>query len=256
MKMKRLVTPSEAARYKSDMKKALNASKDDFIIQFRPKGPGEGSGIAQEVFGEPRLKGLNEEARVTPEVPDGLGDDSSSSSSEIVIEDISSDDDKVPINDADMTMQAEDATDTTVITTESISEVTKNDNTVTLTSGNVKMTYVEMVIDQQVTEEQIPKQQNETTNVDAHIAPFLNEHEHADINLYELLKNPGESEVQSMMDVPVTQATLAALIHPPIESTVTLSPHTTTIPSSLPLPTQLIQDKTKRFVKKSTFPNS
>ncbi|GKC36008.1 hypothetical protein Tco_1048392 [Tanacetum coccineum] len=34
MKMKGPVTPSEATRYKSDMKKALNASKDDFIIQF------------------------------------------------------------------------------------------------------------------------------------------------------------------------------------------------------------------------------
>nr|GEX92613.1 hypothetical protein [Tanacetum cinerariifolium] len=44
---------------------------------------------------------------------------------------------------------AEDATDTTVIATDSVVEVTKNDNAVTLTSKNVKMTDVEMVTDQQ-----------------------------------------------------------------------------------------------------------
>nr|GFD16561.1 hypothetical protein [Tanacetum cinerariifolium] len=73
-----ILKPSEVARYTSDMKKALNARKDDFIIQFRPKGPDEGSGIALEVSDEPYLKGSNEEAGVTPEAPDGLADDSSS----------------------------------------------------------------------------------------------------------------------------------------------------------------------------------
>ncbi|GJU32319.1 hypothetical protein Tco_1175908 [Tanacetum coccineum] len=143
-------------------------------------------GIRIKVSDEPHLKGSNKEAGVTPKVPDGPGDDSN-------------------------------ATDTTVIATNSVAKVTKNDNTVTLTSENVKMTDVEMVTDQH---------------------------------------NPGESEVQSMVDVPVTKATPVALRHPPIESTVTLSPDTATIPSSLPPPTQPIQVKTKRFMKKSTFPNS
>ncbi|GKC52434.1 hypothetical protein Tco_1075179 [Tanacetum coccineum] len=124
--------------------------------------------------------------------------------------------DEVPVNDADIFMQTEDATDTTVITTDNVVEVIENDNIVTLTSENVKITNIKMVTDQQ---------------------------------------NPGESKVQSMLDVPVTQATLTALRHPPIESTMTLSPDTTTIPSSLPPPTQPIQVKTKRFVKKSSFPN-
>nr|GEX92614.1 hypothetical protein [Tanacetum cinerariifolium] len=150
------------------------------------KGPvtpseGEGSGIALDVSNEPHLKGSNEEARVTPEVPDGQGDDSSSSSSEISVEEISSDDGEVPINDVDMSMQAEDATDTTVIATDSIVKVTKNDNAVTLTSKNVKMTDVEMVTDQQVTEEQIPKQHNVPANVDAHIPPA------GDAQAYDLL---------------------------------------------------------------------
>ncbi|GKA32153.1 hypothetical protein Tco_0718520 [Tanacetum coccineum] len=237
--MKGPATPSEAARYKSDMKKAL------------------------KVFDEPHLKGSNEEVRVTLEVPDGPADDSSSSSFEFAVEDISSDDDEVLVNDVDVSMHAEDVTVKTVIATKSLAEVTKNDNTVTLTSKIVKMTDDEIVTDDNhVTEEQIPEQQTETSNVDTHIAPtreaqtdFLNENEHADMNLSELLKNPGESEVQSMVDVPVTQATHAALRHPPIKSTMNLSHDTTTIPSSLPPPTQPKQVKTKSFVKKSTLPN-
>ncbi|GJZ92724.1 hypothetical protein Tco_0664789 [Tanacetum coccineum] len=175
-------------------------------------GPSEGSGIALEVFDEPHLKGSNEEAEVTPEVPNRPGNDSSSSSFEISVEDISSDDDEVPVNDADMSMQVEDATDTAVITTDSVAEVIENDNTVTLTFENVKMTNVEMVTDQQ---------------------------------------NPGESEVQSMVDVPVTQATPAVLRHPPIESIVTLSPDTTIIPSSLPPLTQPIQELLFRMMDKA-----
>nr|GEW88128.1 hypothetical protein [Tanacetum cinerariifolium] len=166
---------------------------------------------------------------------------------------ISSDDDEVPVNNLGMSMLAEDVINIAVIATKSIAEVIENDNTVTLTYGNVKMTDIEMVNDQQVTIEQIHEQQNKDPNVDAYIAPareaqanvrisdiqldkpvnclshtfsfidfinqFLNEHEHADINLSKLLNNPGKYEVQSMMDVPITWATLAALRHPPIEST-------------------------------------
>nr|GEV32879.1 hypothetical protein [Tanacetum cinerariifolium] len=192
MKIKGPTTPSEAARYKSDIKKALNVSD------------------------EPHLKGLNKEVRVTPEVSDGPTDDSSSLSSEITVEDISSDDDESHVDDVDVSMHAEDATDIAVI----------------------------------VAKEQILEQHNEVANFNAHIAParqpqadvqisdiqpdkpvnilshtysskeftkqFLNEPEHVDMNLFQLLKNPSESEVQSMVDVLVTQATLAALRHPSI----------------------------------------
>ncbi|GJX76602.1 hypothetical protein Tco_0323413 [Tanacetum coccineum] len=253
------------------------------------ESPSEGSGIALEVSDEPHLKGSNEEAGVTPEIPDGPGDDSSSSSSKIAIEDLSSDDDEVLVNDIDMSMLAEDATDTTVLATESVAEVTKNDNIVTLTYENVKMTNVEMVTNQQVTKEQIHEQQNEAPNVDAYIGSareaqadvqisniqldkpvnslshtfsstdftnqFLNEHEHADMNLFKLLINPGKFEVQSMVEVPFTQANPAALRHPPIESTMTLSHDTSTIISSLPPLTQPIQIKTRRFVKNYSLPN-
>ncbi|GJX89462.1 hypothetical protein Tco_0341476 [Tanacetum coccineum] len=72
-KLKGLVSLSEVAQYKLDMKKAQKASKDDFFIQQRSKGPGEGSGV-------------------TPEVPDVL---TLNHINERVVEDISSDDDEV-----------------------------------------------------------------------------------------------------------------------------------------------------------------
>ncbi|GJR75832.1 hypothetical protein Tco_0088197 [Tanacetum coccineum] len=104
----------------------------------------ESKAVEEEISDEPHLKGSKKEARVTLEVPDRPGDDSSSLSSKIAIEHLSSDDDEVLVNDADMSMQAEDATDIAVIATDSIAEVTENDNTVTLTSENVKMTDVKM----------------------------------------------------------------------------------------------------------------
>ncbi|GJY46950.1 hypothetical protein Tco_0436013 [Tanacetum coccineum] len=161
-----------ACSYSTDIHKDIMKDQITSIFyKFQPKGPGEGSGIALEVSDEPHLKGSNEEAGVTLEVPDRPGNDSSSSSSEISVEDISSDDDEVPVNDVDMSMLAKDATDIAVIAIDSVVEVIENDNTVTLTFENVKMTDVEMVIDQQVTGEQIPEQHNEAANVDAHIAP-------------------------------------------------------------------------------------
>nr|GEZ75054.1 hypothetical protein [Tanacetum cinerariifolium] len=47
--------------------------------------------------------------------------------------------------------------------------------------------------------------------------------EHADVNISEILKDSVKFEVQSIVDVPVKQATPAALIHPLVDSTVTLA---------------------------------
>ncbi|GJR13656.1 retrovirus-related pol polyprotein from transposon TNT 1-94 [Tanacetum coccineum] len=61
-----------------------------------------------------------------------------------------------------------------------------------------------------------------------------------DVNISDILKGPVESKVQSMVDVPVKQATLAALRNPLVDSTVILIPDTTTDPPSQPPPTQLV----------------
>nr|GEU29583.1 hypothetical protein [Tanacetum cinerariifolium] len=91
-KLKGLVTLSETAQYKLDIKKAQKASKDDFFMQQRSKGPGEGSGVTPEVPDVQTLKRINEGVGMLSEVPDELSDESSSSSSDskLAVEDISS----------------------------------------------------------------------------------------------------------------------------------------------------------------------
>ncbi|GKB13246.1 hypothetical protein Tco_0847169, partial [Tanacetum coccineum] len=71
-----------------DLKKARKASKEDFILQQRPKGSGEGSNVALEVPDWINLKGLNEGSGVTPAVPDESSGSSNSSISEYKIKEI------------------------------------------------------------------------------------------------------------------------------------------------------------------------
>nr|GEY05312.1 hypothetical protein [Tanacetum cinerariifolium] len=96
-KLKGLETLSAAAQLKLDMKKAQKTSKDDFNIQQRSKGLGEGSGITLEVPDKLVHKSSNEGAGVNLEVPDESNSSSSSSSfdSKVAVEDISSDEDEV-----------------------------------------------------------------------------------------------------------------------------------------------------------------
>nr|GEY82197.1 hypothetical protein [Tanacetum cinerariifolium] len=86
-----------------NLKKARKASKDDFILQQRPKGLGEGSGMALGVPDRPSLKGLNEESGVTPVVPNEPSGSSSRSSSDAddEIKYISSDDERSEANKTD-----------------------------------------------------------------------------------------------------------------------------------------------------------
>ncbi|GJX95489.1 hypothetical protein Tco_0351287 [Tanacetum coccineum] len=95
-KLKGLVSLSEAAQYKLDIKKAQKSRKDSFFIQQRSKGPSEGSSVTLEVTDVQTLNCINEGVGMTSEVPDKPSDESSSSSSnsELVVEDISSDDDE------------------------------------------------------------------------------------------------------------------------------------------------------------------
>ncbi|GKE52544.1 hypothetical protein Tco_1487700, partial [Tanacetum coccineum] len=96
-KLKGLETLSEASQFKLNMKKAKKASRHAFIIQQRPRGSCEGSGVTPEVPDELTLKSSNEGVGVIPEVLDELSDYSSSSNSdsEFAIKDISSDEDEV-----------------------------------------------------------------------------------------------------------------------------------------------------------------
>ncbi|GKD52759.1 hypothetical protein Tco_1281735, partial [Tanacetum coccineum] len=150
---------------------------------------------------ELNLKSSNKRAGVTLEVPDEPSDDSSSSgnNSKFAVEDISSDED----------------------------EVTKK-------ADGVKKADVEKDTDEQVAEEQVAKKQtrdekhgaDKGDNEPVGDAQFLNEN--AEVNLFDILKDPVEPKVQSMVDVPVKQAKLAALRPPLVDITVILIPDTTT----------------------------
>ncbi|GKA70456.1 hypothetical protein Tco_0776595 [Tanacetum coccineum] len=86
----------------------LKASKDGFILQKRPKGSSEGSGVSLEVLGGLSHKGLNKGYGMTLAVPDEPRDSSSSSSSEFEIDDISNDDES---DEADDKEKADDSKD-------------------------------------------------------------------------------------------------------------------------------------------------
>ncbi|GJR82256.1 hypothetical protein Tco_0153041 [Tanacetum coccineum] len=108
-KLKGIEMLSEAAQFKSNMKKALKASKDDFFIQYRPKCSGEGSGVTPEVPVELPQKGSNEGSDATPVVPDEPRDNSSSSSFEDEIEDIFSDEEDKGKDDKDKADESQKA---------------------------------------------------------------------------------------------------------------------------------------------------
>ncbi|GKB04509.1 hypothetical protein Tco_0832652, partial [Tanacetum coccineum] len=139
-------------------------------VRRRPSGVviGEGYGVTLEFHDELTLKSSNEGAGVTPEVPDESSDHSSSSNSdlEFVVEDISSDE----------------------------ANVTKN-------ADEAKKADIEKETEEQVAEEHVAEKHAGEKNM--FTSQFLNDN--TKVTLNEVLKDPVEPEVQSMMDVPVTQ---------------------------------------------------
>ncbi|GJX06067.1 hypothetical protein Tco_0193999 [Tanacetum coccineum] len=160
---------------------STKSGKEDFYVQQRSKGLGEGFGITPEVPDELVHKSSNEGAGVNPEVPDESNSSSSNSSSdyEVVVEDISSDED----------------------------EVTKK-------ADNAKTANTEKDTEGQVANEQVAEKQARV--------------EEQKVNYFDILKDPVEPEVHSMVDVPIKHAIPDALRPSLIDTTVTLIPDTTT----------------------------
>ncbi|GKB40099.1 hypothetical protein Tco_0885041 [Tanacetum coccineum] len=210
-KLKGLETLSEVAQFKLNMKKARKASKHDFFLQPRPRGSGEGSGVTLEFPNELTLKSSNEGAGVTPEVPDESSDHSSSSSSdlEFAVEDISSD-------EADVTEKADDA--------KKAGEEEHSD----VHGGNEQ--FGDAQADVRMTEPLVEKL--EATKVSSSMtlssveftSQFLNDN--PDVTVNDVLKDPVEPEVQSMVDVPVTQAKPAEQRPPLVYTTKSKKPDT------------------------------
>ncbi|GKB01247.1 hypothetical protein Tco_0829291 [Tanacetum coccineum] len=239
-KLKGLETLSTAAQLKLDMKKAQKASKDDFFIQQHSKGSDEPSDASS----------------------------SSSSNSEITVEDISSDDDEVTEKPDEVTENTNEVTEKDDEVTVKPGAVTKNVDYVTMadevqpadqqTRDEVHGANIEPVIEAQADVQMFeaqPKKPEATIVSSSHTlssTEFTNQflNEHADVNLSEFPKDTVESEVQSIVDIPVKQATPASLRHPLVDSTVTLIPDTTTEPPSQPPPTQPKRIKIKQMMKK------
>ncbi|GKA96883.1 hypothetical protein Tco_0818978 [Tanacetum coccineum] len=165
-----------AAQFKLDMKKARKANKDDIITQQRPKGSGSG---------------------VTPAVPDEPSSSSSSSSSESEdeIEDISSDEER---SEADDTEKA-DAETTEIADADKV-----NDDKV-----DEEKVDEEQFMDKQDGEEQPMDEQAETDQPKKTLssAEYSNQFtiDNPDVSINDVLKEPVEVEVQSMVEVPVLQ---------------------------------------------------
>ncbi|GJU60340.1 hypothetical protein Tco_1238106 [Tanacetum coccineum] len=227
-KLKGLETLSIAAQLKLDMKKAQKASKDDFFIQQHSKGLGEGSSVTPEVPNVHILKCTNKGAGRTLEVLDEPSDASSSSSfdSEIAVEDISSDEEKV-------TKKPDEVTENTNEVTEKDDEVIVKPSAITKNVDYVTMADKVQPVDQQTRDEVHGANIEPVIKAQADVQMSKAQPKKPEANYYTV-----ESEVQSMVDVPVKQATPASLRHPLVDSTITLIPDTTTEPPSQPPPTQ------------------
>ncbi|GJW81288.1 hypothetical protein Tco_0145263, partial [Tanacetum coccineum] len=180
----------------------------------------EGSRVTLEVPDELTLKSSNEGASVTPKVLDEPSDHSSNSSCdlEFVVEDISSD-------EADITKKSDKAKK----------------------AKTEKDTYQKANEEYSEKPEVINVNSSLTLSSAEFISQFLNDNLEVTIN--EVLKDLVEHEVQSMVDVPVTQAKPAEQRPQLVDITITLIPDTTTVsPTQSPL-TQQKRRKIKRILK-------
>nr|GEU64032.1 hypothetical protein [Tanacetum cinerariifolium] len=218
-KLKGLETLSKSAQFKLNIKKARKVSKHDFFIQQHLRGSSEGFGVTLEVPDELTLKRLNEGVGVIPKVPNKPSDyyRTSSYDSEFEVEDILSD-------KADVTEKADESKKTDdEKAEEEHPEATKVSASLTLSSAEFT-------------------------------SQFFNDNPYVNVN--EVLNDPVEHEVQSMVDIPVQQAKPAKQRPPLVDTTITLFPDPTTVSPTQPPPTPPKRRKLKIILKKYKRPES
>nr|GEU49383.1 hypothetical protein [Tanacetum cinerariifolium] len=161
---------------------------------------------------------------------------SSSSDSEFVIKDISSD-------EADVTKKADQSKKTN-------DEKVKEEHV-----GNLlALLFSEAGILYSKKPEATKVSSSLTLSSTEFTSQFLNDN--PDVIVNEVLKDPVEPEVQSMMEVPVTQEKLVEHGPPLVETTVTLIPDPTIVSPTQTPPTQPKRSKIKKILKKSERPES
>ncbi|GKB95940.1 hypothetical protein Tco_0982077, partial [Tanacetum coccineum] len=264
-KLKGVERMYETAKFLAQLKQAEKARKQDFILQQRPRGSGEGSGVTPEVPDGLNKKGPNEGSSVTPVVPDEPSDSSSNLSLDFkeAVEDKSS----------DKAGDTEKVDDEKKADNEKSDDVKKAD---TEKADDVKKAYIgkdtkEQGVEEHVVEEYTRKEEqgddkggNEQagdTQAGVHMSEpliekpkatlisstqtlssveFMNQvlNDNPDVTIHYILKDPIEPEVQSMVDVLVTQEKLAELRPRRVVITVTLIHDTTTVSPTQPPQTQ------------------
>nr|GEW10156.1 hypothetical protein [Tanacetum cinerariifolium] len=176
-KMKGIEILSVAAQFKLNMKKVRKASKDDFILQQRPKG--SGFGVTLAVLDKPR------------------GSSSSSSSeSNDKIKDISSDDERSEADDMEKIKKVkEDKATKEKLVDEQAGEdqVMDEQSEKVQAEDNVPMSQAEKPAEQLL-------RSSLTLSSAEYGNQFLNDNH--DVSLTNALKEPVEPEVQSMVEVP------------------------------------------------------
>ncbi|GJW93219.1 hypothetical protein Tco_0172891 [Tanacetum coccineum] len=200
-KLKGVERMSEIIEFLLQLKKARKASKDDYILQQRPKGSGEGSGVTLEVPNGLSLKDLNEGFGVilaVPNEPIGSSDNSSSESEDE--ERFLTTDEENSDADADAEKKSDNAQDG--------DEHAGEDHTMN---------------------EQARIKQSENAQAKKSIhAPQMEQHfinDNPGVSLTDVLKDPVKPEVQSMVDVPVLQGKVCAQ-RPPLVDTNSKKPKT------------------------------
>ncbi|GJT52373.1 hypothetical protein Tco_0978530 [Tanacetum coccineum] len=200
-KLKGLEILTAATQLKLDMKKAQKASKDDFYIQQRSKGSGEGSGITPAVPSDLVHKSSNEGAGVIPEVPyeSNSSSSSSSSDSEVAVEDISSDEDEATkkANNA-KTADAEKDTEDQVAIEQVAERQAEGEEHSTDQGGNEPASNAQAGVQTAERQPQEPEatliSSSQTLSSTKFTNRFINEH--AKVNLSDILKDLVEPEKQ------------------------------------------------------------
>ncbi|GJT31725.1 hypothetical protein Tco_0922144, partial [Tanacetum coccineum] len=173
---------------------ARKASKDDFILKQRPKGPGKGSGVA-------------------PEVPSGPSGSSSSSCSESdnEIEDILSDDERSEAGDMEKIEEVEDdKVNDDKAKEEKVAKEQIRDNQAK-----------NSVLEPQVEKPAVPLISSSLTLSSVEYGnQFINDN--PDVSINEVLKDLAEIKIQSMVEILVLQEKPTDQRPPLVDTTMTM----------------------------------
>ncbi|GKB72412.1 hypothetical protein Tco_0933824 [Tanacetum coccineum] len=228
-KLKGIETLSSAAQYLVDMKTAIKASKDDFILQQHSKGLCEGSGVISEV-------------------PDGPSDRSDSSSSKskdeegfLLTDDEASqektEDERTKVNDSEKAEDVKDANE------QAGEEQVMDEQAEIDQPGKVQVEV--SVPDPQVEK---PATQLLSTSLTLSSVEYGNQfiNDNPDVSLTDVLKDLAEIEILSMVDVPIHQEDPAVQRPRLVDTVISIIPEKkTSSPKQQPPQTQPKQSKTK-----------